>query len=69
MDMITLDVTEVPEPVEIGDEVVLLGSQRWQDEGGRREASIFAEEMAEQVGTISYEITCGFTPRIPRIYE
>lgn len=64
MDMITLDLTELDEPAEVGDEVVLLGEQEWR---GRR-ASILAEEMAEQVGTISYEITCGFTPRVPRIY-
>lgn len=64
MDMITLDLTELDEPAEVGDEVVLLGEQEWNG----RKASILAEEMAEQVGTISYEITCGFTPRVPRIY-
>jgi alanine racemase len=25
--------------------------------------------MAETIDTISYEITCGFTPRIPRVYR
>ncbi|MFW6338644.1 MAG: alanine racemase [Alkalispirochaetaceae bacterium] len=64
MDMITLDLTNLEEPAEIGDEVVLLGEQEWK---GRR-ASVFAEEMAKQVGTISYEITCGFTARVPRLY-
>lgn len=76
MDMITLDVTALPEQPEVGDEVVLLGHQRWAgneaaagDTGVEREAAIFAEEMADTVETISYEITCGFTPRIPRIYR
>ena len=64
MDMITLDLTDLEEPAQIGDEVVLLGEQEWKG----RKASIFAEEMAEQVKTISYEITCGFTPRVPRLY-
>jgi alanine racemase len=64
MDMITLDVTGLEEPASVGDEVVLLGEQEWKG----RKAAILAEEMAQQVGTISYEITCGFTPRVPRLY-
>ena len=64
MDMITLDLTDVPEDVEVGDEVVLLGDQEY----AGRSAAVSAEEMAERIDTISYEITCGFTPRIPRIY-
>ena len=86
MDMITLDLTELPEEPEVGDEVVLLGRQQWTQrssagaaakarqtetpgEAASREAAIPAEEMAETIDTISYEITCGFTPRIPRIYH
>ncbi len=86
MDMITLDLTELPEEPEVGDEVVLLGRQQWPQrssagaaakarqtetpgETASREAAILAEEMAETIDTISYEITCGFTPRIPRIYR
>ena len=46
--------------VEVGDEVVLLGEQ-----GGER---IGAEEWAERLGTISYEIVCGLSPRVPRRY-
>ncbi|MFP4567063.1 MAG: alanine racemase [Spirochaetaceae bacterium] len=75
MDMITLDLTDLPEEPSVGDEVVLLGRQEWPRRGdagaaaGAREAAILAEEMAETIGTISYEITCGFTPRIPRVYR
>jgi alanine racemase len=47
-------------PVEPGDEVVLLGSQ-----GSDR---ITAEELAAWSGTIGYEIVCGFSGRIPRVY-
>ena len=64
MDMITVDLTNLPEKADLGDEVILLGEQDWRE---RRE-QISAEEMAEQVGTISYEITCAFTPRVPRVY-
>jgi alanine racemase len=44
--------------VEVGDEVVLIGSQ-----GGER---ILAEEVARRLGTINYEVTTGLLPRIPR---
>ena len=93
MDMITLDLTDLPEEPQVGDEVVLLGRQSWPEdtpdappedtlEGATREratakaprrgtraAAVYAEEMAEQIGTISYEVTCGFTPRVPRVYR
>lgn len=41
------------------DEVVLLGSQ----EG----ASVTAEEMASQIGTINYEVTTRISPLLPRV--
>lgn len=59
MDQTMVDVTDVPE-VKLGDEVVLFGMQ-----GGQ---CITVEEMAEQLGTINYEIVCAITNRVPRIY-
>jgi alanine racemase len=58
MDQIVLDIGD--DPVEVGDEVVLLGRQGAQE--------ITADEWAEHLGTINYEITCGFGPRMPRRY-
>jgi alanine racemase len=43
---------------EIGDEVVLIGSQ-----GDER---ILAEEVARRMGTINYEVTTGLLPRVRR---
>ena len=43
-----------------GDEVVLLGTQ-----GDER---ITAWEWAERVGTIAYEVVCGVSGRVPRVY-
>jgi alanine racemase len=43
-----------------GDEVVLLGAQ-----GDDR---ITADDWAERLGTISYEILCGIGARVPRVY-
>ncbi|REK71558.1 alanine racemase [Paenibacillus paeoniae] len=47
-------------PVEVGEEVVLIGSQR--------NATITAEEVADQLGTINYEIICMLAARVPRVY-
>ncbi|MBX7147818.1 alanine racemase [bacterium] len=59
MDLCMADVTDVP-GVKIGDEVVLMGKQgnEW----------IRAEEIAAWAETISYEIFCGISSRVPRIY-
>lgn len=46
------------DPVAVGDEVVLIGEQ-----GGER---ILADEWAERLDTIAYEIVCGISARIPR---
>ena len=58
MDVTMVDVTEV-EGVSMGDEVVLLG--------GQGEDAITAEEIAEKIGTISYEILCMVGKRVPRV--
>ena len=60
MDWIMLDVTHI-EGVSVGDEVVLLGCDR----AGN---CIRAEELAAWAGTIPYEIFCGISKRVPRIY-
>ena len=59
MDLTLIDVTDV-QGVELNDAVTLLGST----EGG----TITAEELARVAGTISYEITCGISERVPRVY-
>jgi alanine racemase len=58
MDQIVIDVGDAD--VGIGDEVVLLGSQ-----GGEE---ISADEWADLLGTVSYEVVCGIGPRVPRRY-
>jgi alanine racemase len=60
MDWIMLDVTGI-EGVAVGDEVTLLGPD---PKGG----CISAEELAQAAGTIPYEIFCGISKRVPRIY-
>ncbi|HKK64429.1 MAG TPA: alanine racemase [Clostridia bacterium] len=64
MDMITVDLTDIPEAVKVGDRAVLLGSQQWQ---GRSER-ISSEELAKRAGTITYEVTCLIGKRVPRVF-
>lgn len=59
MDMCMVDVTDVPD-VAKDDEVVIIGRQG--------EVEMTAEEVAELCGTISYEILCGISARVPRLY-
>ncbi len=59
MDMILVDVTDVPE-VALHDTVTLFGRDG--------ELAITVEEVAKVAGTLSYEITCGISERVPRIY-
>jgi len=59
MDWTLIDVTDIPD-VEVGDQVTLLG----RDNGNR----ISAEEWAERIHSISYEVFCQVSKRVPRIY-
>ena len=60
MDWTTIDVTDCGE-VSVGDVVTLLG--------GNSDSQITAKDLAEACDTISYEITCGISSRVPRIYS
>jgi alanine racemase len=62
MDLTLIDVTDVA-GVEVDDQVTLLG---WNRENA--ELKITAEELARIVGTLSYEVTCGISERVPRVY-
>lgn len=55
MDMCMLDVTDVP-GVQVGDEVTVFGKD------------LPIEEKADAVGTITYELLCAVSRRVPRVY-
>ena len=55
MDQLMVDVTHI-DGVTTADTVTLLGE------------GITAEEMAQALGTINYEIVCGISRRVPRVY-
>ena len=59
MDQTLVDVTDIPN-VKMGDVVVLMG------ESG--DLNYTADDMAEDLGTIGYEIICGISKRVQRFY-
>ncbi len=59
MDMCMVDVTEIP-GVQEGDDVVLIGTQGSE--------CITADDIALKIGTIPYEVLCGISNRVPRVY-
>ncbi len=62
MDLTMIDVTNIA-GVELGDVVTLLGVDQ-----NYRGLAVPAEDVAKTVGTLSYEVTCGTSDRVPRIY-
>jgi alanine racemase len=60
MDQLMID-CESDSSVMVGDEVVLIGKQG--------DHSVTADDWAEALGTIGYEIVCGISPRIFRRYS
>ena len=56
MDMCMLDLTEQPQ-VAVGDEVEIFGEHN------------DIETLAREAGTISYELLCAVSKRVPRVYE
>ena len=58
MDLTLIDVSAV-DGVQVGDMVTLWGSDG--------EMAIPVEDVAQIAGTLSYEVTCGVSGRVPRI--
>jgi alanine racemase len=62
MDNVTIDLgAETSAQGLRGSHAVLIGVQG--------EERITAEDVARRLDTINYEITCGLTPRVPRVYH
>jgi alanine racemase len=62
MDNLTVELGGAPDaPALRGSEAVLIGA--------RGEQRITAEEVARQMHTINYEVTCALTGRVPRVYH
>ncbi|EJO5346852.1 alanine racemase [Clostridium botulinum] len=60
MDQCMLDVTDIDD-LKVGDVVTIMG-----EENG---ISYTAEDIATDIGTISYEVICNINKRVPRVYK
>ncbi len=60
MDQMMVDITDIPD-VKFKSEVVLIG------ESG--DEVITADDLANMIGTIGYEIVCGISKRVDRVYQ
>ena len=60
MDNLTVDLGPETEVVP-GEPAVLIGEQDGEE--------VNAEQLAESLGTINYEITCGLSARVPRAFR
>jgi alanine racemase len=58
MDQCMVDVTHIPQ-AQMGDEVILIGRQGT--------ATLTAEQVAERLGTINYEVVAEILARVPRV--
>jgi len=61
MDMCMVDVSNIPD-VKVGEIATIFGHD------GKEEV-ITVEELAEKAGTISYEMVCAVSQRVPRVYK
>lgn len=62
MDLTLIDVTGI-EGIQINDKVTLLGIDETDSD-----LNVTAEDLARIAGTLSYEVTCGISSRVPRVY-
>jgi alanine racemase len=59
MDQMMVDVTDI-DGAAVGDVATIIG--------GDGDEFISADEVARLAGTIGYEIVCGISKRVPRVY-
>jgi len=60
MDWVTIDITDI-DAVSVGTPVTIIGTEQ--------DVSLKAEDIAATLSTISYEVTCGISARVPRIFQ
>ena len=61
MDQTVIDVTDIPAAA-MGDEVTVFGP------AGAEAGADTADTIAQKTGTINYEVVCGISRRVPRVY-
>ncbi|MCY6354563.1 alanine racemase [Clostridium sp. ZS2-4] len=60
MDQCMVDISDISSQVKVGDEVVLIGKMN--------KIKFDADDIAEIIDTINYEVVCAISKRVPRVY-
>jgi len=68
MDLTIVDVSRIS-GVAVGDEVVLIGRDVGKSAGEGIGKSVDAVELARWCESVPYEILCGLSQRVPRVYS
>jgi alanine racemase len=68
MDLTIVDVSHI-RGVAVGDEVVLIGKSGGNGVGEASAKSVDAVELARLCESVPYEILCGLSQRVPRVYS
>jgi alanine racemase len=68
MDLTIVDVSHIRN-IAVGDEVVLIGKSTSGDAGESNTKSVDAVELARLCESVPYEILCGLSQRVPRVYS
>jgi alanine racemase len=68
MDLTILDVSHI-RGVAVGDEVILIGKDVGRVVGEGSGKSVDAVELARWCESVPYEILCGLSQRVPRVYS
>ena len=61
MDQLMIDISDADSDIKAGDTVTLIGRDG--------DCCITADDLAGIYGTIGYEVVCGISKRVPRIYS
>jgi alanine racemase len=61
MDNVTVDLGSSGPALNVGERALFIG-----EDAGERQS---AEDLAHRIGTINYEVVCGISKRVPRIYH
>ena len=64
MDMITVDMTDLPHAA-LGSEVTLWGMPQKSKASRQSTLGVAIDEVAHAAGTVGYELMCALAPRVP----
>jgi alanine racemase len=68
MDLITVDITELPS-ADLGSEVTLWGVPQKSASTVSTQIGVSIDEVANSAGTVGYELMCALAPRVPVVVK